>query len=132
MLKNSEETQAADTPELGRLLVRLMQESRDWAEAEARLARIELSVLRAQAVRMAALAAAAAAALLCMMLALTEAMIAALKHVVAGEGLAALIVAIGFAAVGVLCSVLARHSLAWRTESLFFRWFGSRNDRSGR
>lgn len=125
MLKHSNDSEAGDRPDIARLLERLTREGRDWAEAEAALARLELSALKAQMVRTAVLAGGAATAVLCMMLALTQALIAALSGVITIAGGAAVVVAVLFAAIAAVFAVAARRTLNWRTESIFFRWFGA-------
>lgn len=126
MLKHSDDVDAGDRPDIGRLLERLARESREWAEAEMTLARIELAELKLQALKAAGLAAIGFAFALCALLALTEAAIDAMSRVVATPFTAALIVAVILALVAIGCGLGARSAMAWRTESLFFRWLGSR------
>jgi uncharacterized membrane protein YqjE len=125
MLKHSDDTQPGERPEISRLLERLARESREWAEAETALARIELDELKAQALKAVIFAVVAFAAVICTLLALTEALIAFLApHVSAG--IAALIAVAVFAILAVACAFAAKRAVNWRTESIFFRWLGSR------
>lgn len=131
MLKHSDDSPSAERPEISRLLQRLASESRAWAEAEARLARLELSGLKAQLTKLAIMAALGIAAALCMFLALTQAMIGAVAQLSGNVVIAALAVAFVFALLAVLCALGARRFMVWRTESIFFRWLGSRSADGG-
>jgi uncharacterized membrane protein YqjE len=132
MLKSSDDMQAGERPDMSQLLERLAQESRAWADAEVTLAQIELAELKAQAMRAAGFAAIGLAALICTMLALTEAGIALLGPYVSSMGIAALVMAAILAVITAACAYSARRAVAWRTESMFFRWLGSKPERGGR
>ena len=126
MLNASDDMQRGDRPDISRLIARLARDSRDWAEAEITLAQVELAELKTRALKAAGLAAMALAALIAAMLALTQATIALLGSYLPGAGIAALAVAIILALATAGCAFAARRALAWRAESIFFRWLGSR------
>ena len=132
MLNRSNDVDAGDRPDIGRLLERLARESRDWAEAEMTLARLELTELKLQALRAAGFAAIGFAFALCALLALTEAAIDALSRLVATPSAAALMVAVILALAAIACGLGARRTVAWRSESLFLRWLGSRPSDGGK
>ena len=132
MLNRSNDVDAGDRPDIGRLLERLARESRDWAEAEMTLARLELTELKLQALRAAGFAAIGFAFALCALLALTEAAIDALSRLVATPSAAALMVAVILALAAIACGLGARRTVAWRSESLFLRWLGLRASDGGR
>lgn len=126
MLMHADEHVDGGRPGISELLGRLGADGRDWAEAELAMARLELGELRSHAMRMVLFAAVAFAAVFCAMVALSQAGIAALTPY-AGEALSALTVAGLLAIVVVLCVLALRQSFSWRTESIFFRWFGQRH-----
>lgn len=132
MLNQADEMQEADRPDIRQLLERASAEARSWAEAEVMLAQSEIAALRAQAARLLGLGLLAAACAVCALVAFSQAGIAFLTPMVDGPGVAALIVG------GVLLLVLGvallamRGAFAWRTESIFLRWFGRQRPRGGR
>ena len=133
MLKHSDdEARSGPGPEIGRLLERLASESREWAAAEAGLARIELRALKTQVKRALIASAIGVAAVLCMLLALTQAMIAAMSRLMGDAATAALLVGIAFALLALRCLFVAHRFTRWRTESIFLRWLGSRPRESDR
>ena len=127
MLKHSDDSEVGERADIGSLLQRLAQEGRDWAEAEAALARIEIAELKKRVVKTAVLAGLAGGAVLCMMLALTQALITSLSGMITSVGGAALVVAGLFAVIAAVFLVAARRAVVWRTESIFFRWLGARS-----
>ena len=124
MLKPSDETAEAEGPELGRLIERLRQDARDWAVAELALARLELAGLKVQAIRAGIFAAVAFAALICFLMAMTVAAIALLAPHAGGAGVAALVVAVLLGCAFTASLLGLRRAVAWRRESIFFRWPG--------
>lgn len=131
MLRHADETRE-DRPEISRLLERLTAESRGWAEAELVLARLELQELKRQAISAAVYAVLGFAAVFAALAALTQAAIALLAPYVDGPGVAALIVAVVLVLLVVACALALRNALSWRTESIFFRWFGHRSSHDAR
>lgn len=126
MLKHSDEVHEGERPEIRALLARLSADGREWAEAELALARAELGELKRQAIRVIASALLGLAAVFCALAVLSQAGIAFLTPYVDGAGVAALIVGIALILLVILSFLLMRRSFTWRTESLFFRWFGRR------
>lgn len=124
MLKPPDETAEAERPELGRLIDRLGKDAREWAAAELALARVELAELKVRAVRAGIFAAVALAALICFLMAMTVAGIALLAPHAGGAGVAALVVAVLLGCVFTASLLGLRRALAWRRESIFFRWPG--------
>lgn len=125
MQNHGDHIAAGKRPDFGQLFERLTTQGREWAEAEVSLARLELAELKSQALKAAGLAAIALGALICVMIALMQAGIAALLPHVPAPGLAGLIVAIVFALIAAGCGIAAWTAVSWRTESVFFRWLGS-------
>lgn len=126
MLNHSDDNETRERPEISRLLERLAQESRQWAEAEVTLAQVELAQLKAQVLRAALFAGLGFAAMLCAVVALTLAATDALSRHVMAPGLAALAVAVALALAAAAFAMMARRAVSWHSESLFFRWLGSR------
>lgn len=124
-MQNPSDDISGERPLIGHLLERLTREGHAWAQAEVKLAQLELAELRSQALRAAGFAAIALGSMICMLLALTQAAITALSAYVPAPGLAGLIVATGLALLAVASGLAAWRAIAWRTESLFFRWLGS-------
>lgn len=125
MLKTASEAETVTRPDIAELIQRLSDDSRRWAEAELRLARIELRDLRNNAVRAVAFAIVAFAAAFCALVVLSQAAVVFLAPVVGGYGWAAMVVA-GVLLVIVAISVMVlRSSMSWKADSLFFRWFSS-------
>ena len=126
MLKHRDEMQEANRPEIRQLLERLSADGRGWAEAELAMARAELGELKGQAIRAVSFAIIGFAAVFATLVVLSQAGIAFLTPYVDSPGVAALIVG------GVLLLLVAvsyfvmRSAFSWRTESVFFRWFGRR------
>jgi uncharacterized membrane protein YqjE len=126
MLKQPDEMQQANRPEIRQVLDRLSADGYGWAEAELAMARAELSELKNKAIRAAVFAILGFAAVFCALVVFSQAGIAFLTPHVDGAGVAALIVG------GVLLLLVAvsffvmRSAFAWRTESIFFRWLGRR------
>lgn len=123
MLNRAAESDGNDRPDYCSLIDRLAQESREWADAELVLARIELAGLRAQLVRKAVFAAVGVLAALCVFMALTQAGILLLAPLMGSAGLAALAVALAFALVAAVCVLAMRRVPQVPRESLVFRWF---------
>lgn len=124
-MQNSSDDTSGERPLIGHLFEHLARDGRAWAEAEVKLARLELAELKSQALKAAGLAAIGLGSLLCGLLALTQAAITALSAHVPAPGLAGLIVATGLALCALACGLAAWRTIAWRTESVFFRWLGS-------
>lgn len=131
MLRHADDSGEGERIDYGRLLERLAQDGRQWAEAELTLARIELSSLKSLVLRIAILAAIALAAMVCALVALSQAAIAGLASVVGSAGLAALLVALLLAAVAAIALWAMRAAMSWRAESIFLRWLGQTPARSG-
>ncbi|MFN4140852.1 phage holin family protein [Aestuariivirga sp.] len=131
MLKQREETREVDRADIGALLQRLAADGRNWAEAEVTLARTELGELKAQAIRAVAFAMLGFAAGFCFLVVLSQAGIAFLAPLVGNTGVAALIVSAVLLALVGACFMVLRSAIAWRTESIFFRWFARRSSDAG-
>lgn len=132
MLKHSDETQGSERPEIRALLERLSAEGRGWAEAELALAKVEIGELKRQVIKALVFAILGLAAVFCALVVLCQAAIAFVTPYVDGTGVAALIIA-GVLVLLVIAVLLAlRSAFAWRTESIFFRWFGRRTTTGGR
>jgi uncharacterized membrane protein YqjE len=131
MLKHADEMQQRDRPEIRQLIERLTTDGRGWAEAEVAMARAELSELKDQAIRAVTFAVLGLAAVFCALVVLSQAGIAFLEPYVDSPGVAALIVGGVLVVLVVLCLLVMRSAFSWRTESVFFRWFGHR-PRDGR
>ncbi len=127
MLNHADEMQEANRPEIRQLLERLSAEGRGWAEAELALARIELGELKGQAIRAAVFAAIGLASVFSALVVFSQAGIAFLTPHVDGEGVAALIVGVVLLLIVAICGLMVRRVFSWRTESVFFRWFGRRS-----
>lgn len=132
MVTHRDESHGSGRPEISALFERLSSDGRDWAEAELALARAELGELRNQAMRAALFAAMGFAAVFCAMSALSQAGIALLTPHVSSEGVAALIVFVALVLLVIASGLALRRSISWRTESIFFRWFGAGASRGGR
>lgn len=126
MLKHSDEIAEADRPEIRRLLERLSADGRGWAEAELAMARAELSELKGQAIKAVSFAILGFAAVFASLVALSQAGIAFLTPYVDGPGVAALIVGGVLLLLVIISFLVMRGAFSWRTESVFFRWFGRR------
>lgn len=124
MLKHSDEAQQGERPEIRALFERLSADGRSWAEAELELAKVEIGELKRQAVKALVLAVLALAAVFCSLVVLCQAGIALLTPHVGSAGLAALILGGVLMMAIVLLLLGMRRALSWRTESIFFRWFG--------
>jgi uncharacterized membrane protein YqjE len=131
MLKHADEMQQPDRTEIRQLLERLTTEGRGWAEAEFAMARAELGELKGHAIRAVTFAVLGLAAVFCALFVLSQAGIAFLEPYVGNAGVAALIVGGLLVLLVVVCLLVMRNALSWRTESIFFRWFGHR-PRGGR
>lgn len=114
-----------DGPQTVLLLERLAAEGLAWVSAESTLARLELAELKLRARKAAGFAAVALASFICVLVALAQAAIALLSAHVAGDGTAALLVAVIFALVAALSATLAWRALAWRADSVLLRWFST-------
>lgn len=125
MLKHTDEMQEANRPEIRKLIDRLSAEGRGWAEAEVALARAELGELRGKAVRAAVFALIGFAAAFSTLVVLSQAGIVFLTPHVDGPGVAALIVGGVLLILALGCFLVIRSAFSWRTDSVFFRWFGS-------
>lgn len=124
MLKHSDETQEGTRPDIRHLLERLSADGRGWAEAELALARAEMGELKGQAIKAVTFAILGMAAVFTALVVLSQAGIAFLTPYVDGPGVAALIVGLVLVVLVALCALAMRSAFAWRTESIFFRWFG--------
>lgn len=124
MLKPNDQMTEADRPEIRRLLQRLSAEVRGWAEAEVAMARAELGELKGQAIKVVSFAVIGFAAVFAALVALPQAGIAFIMPYVSGPGVAALIVGGVLLLLVILSFVVMRSAFSWRTESVFFRWFG--------
>lgn len=127
MLKHADEMQESTRPDIRQLLERLTADGRGWAEAEFALARTELNALKAQAIRAASFAVIGIASVFCALAAFSQAGIAFLTPHVDSAGVAALIVGSVFLVLVAGSALLIRNALSWRTQSVFFRWFGGRS-----
>jgi uncharacterized membrane protein YqjE len=132
MLNHADEMQEANRPEIKQLLERLSAEGRGWAEAELALAQMELVELKDQAIRAAVFAAVGFASVFTALVVFSQAGIAFLKPHVDGEGFAALIVGLVLLLIVALSGLMIRRAFSWRTESIFFRWFGRRSQHGAR
>ena len=126
MLKHSDQMTEADRPEIRRLLERLSADGRGWAEAEVAMARAELGELKGQAIKAVSFALIGFAAVFAALVALSQAGIAFITPYVDGPGVAALIVGGVLLLLVILSYFVMRSAFSWRTESVFFRWFGRR------
>ena len=126
MLKQRDEMQDEERPQIRELLERLSADGKSWAEAEFALAKVELGELKGQALKAIVFAILGFAATLCALFALVQAGIAFLTPYVDGPGVAALIVGVVLVVLVVLSFLAMRSAFSWRTESVFFRWLGRR------
>jgi uncharacterized membrane protein YqjE len=126
MLKRADEMQPGDRPEIRQLLERLSADGRGWAEAELAMARSELGELKGQAIRAVAFAILGFAAVFSALVVLSQAGIAFLTPYVDSTGVAALIVGVVLLVLVAVSFLVMRSAFSWRTESIFFRWFGRR------
>ena len=132
MLKHSDETQEGTRPDIRHLLERLSADGRGWAEAELALARAEIGELKGQAIKAVTFAILGLAAVFTALVVLSQAGIAFLMPYVDGPGVAALIVGLVLLVLVVICALVMRSAFSWRTESIFFRWFGHRSSGGNR
>lgn len=126
MLKPTDEMQDSPRLKIRELLERVSTDGRSWAEAEVTMARAELGELKDHVVRVLSFAVIALAAVFAALVVLSQAGIAFLTPHVDGPGVAALIVGVLLLALVVICFLVIRSGFSWRTESIFFRWFGRR------
>lgn len=126
MLKQADEMRQPDRPEIRQLIERLTTDGRGWAEAEVAMARAELGELKGQAIRAVTFAVLGLASVFCALVVLSQAGIAFLEPYVDGPGVAALIVGGVLVLLVIVCALVLRSAFSWRTESIFFRWFGHR------
>lgn len=124
MLKQNDDSDTRERPPIEGLLERLLQEGRDWAAAEAALARVGLADAKRRTLRMIAFAAVAFAAALCMVIALAEAAIAALAAELSLP-LAAVVVALAFAVIAGGCGIAAWKVVDGRKFALLRHWRGN-------
>ena len=126
MLKQADEMQQANRPEIRQVLDRLSADGYGWAEAELAMARAELSELKGKAIRAAIFAVIGFAAVFSALVVLSQAGIAFLTPYVDGPGVAALIIGGVLILVVVISLLIMRSAFSWRAESIFFRWLGRR------
>jgi hypothetical protein len=126
MLKHTDEMQDAHRPEIRELLERLSADGRGWAEAEIAMARAELGELKGQAIRAVSFAIIGFAAVFATIVVLSQAGIAFLTPLAGGASAAALIVGGVLLLIVIASCLVIRSAFSWRTESIFFRWFGRR------
>ncbi len=126
MLKHADEMRESDRPEIRQLLERLSADGYGWAEAELALARTELNALKGQLIRAVTFAILGFAAVFCALVVLSQAGILFLTPYVDGPGVAALIVGAVLLVLVAVSFLVMKTAFSWRTESIFFRWFGRR------
>lgn len=132
MLKHTDEMEDGSRPEIRQLLEQLSADGRDWAEAEVEMARTELGELKGQAIKAASFAIIGFAAVFCALVVFSQAAVAFLTPYVDGPGVAALIVGGVLLVLVVMSFLVMRSAFSWRTESIFFRWFGRRSPHGSR
>lgn len=111
-----------DSPDIRRLIDRLVEDARAWAGAELAVADIALREIKVRALRLAAWCGVAGAAFLCVLITLSQALVTLLRPF-AGEAGAALLLSLGFALAGAGALVVAGRQMRG-SGSLLRRWLG--------
>lgn len=126
MLKSTKQLDDPARPELGLLLQRATVDGKRWMAAELTLARAELGDLRRRCVTAAIFALVALAALLCALLILAEAGVAAAALYLGSEIGGGIAIGALFLVVAFGCLVVMALMFKWKPESLFFSWMRKR------
>lgn len=107
------------------LLTNLVGNVRQWAEAEAILARTELGMLRQRLVTIAILGVVAAVVLFVALIILAQTGVAALALYLDSPVEAGAIVGVVLLVICGICAYLIKRQLSWPTDSLLFSWMSS-------
>ena len=126
MLKRAKQMDMAPRAEIGQLLQRAAADGVRWAEAELSLARAELGDLRRRCVIAAIFAVLAIATLLCALIILAQAGVAAAALYLGSEIGGGLAVAALLLVLTAVCSMIMSRMFNWSPESLLFRWMTNR------
>lgn len=112
------------------LVLELLNDIRQWAEAELTLARTELDDLRQRLILVAILAVVAVVILLTAVIVLAQTGVAALAIYLGSEVYAGLAMGVVLIALAGICLLAMRRQLSWKADSVLFRWLaqGRRGD----
>jgi hypothetical protein len=131
MLKYSRASADQDRPGLSEIVGRLSHEGSEWVGTEMRLARAELEDFKSRAIKVLCFGLVAFVLLFCSLFILSQSAVEFLAPIAGGPAPASLIVGLILMA-GVAVSLLVtRNALAWRADSIFFRWFARHSNWEG-
>jgi hypothetical protein len=126
MPRNTKQVDAPSRADIGELLHRATAQGRLWVEAEMTLARTELADLRRRCIAAAIFAVMAIATMLCALIILAEAGVAAAAQYLGSEIGGGVAIGALFLAVACGCAMVTGRMFDWRPESLLFRWMRKR------
>lgn len=126
MLKSAKQIDVAPRAEIGQLLQRAAADSVRWAEAELGLVRAELGDLRRRCINAAIFAVVAVAAVLCALVVLAQAGVAAAAQYLGSEIGGGLAVGVLLLVLAAVCGMAVGRMFHWSPESLLFRWMTKR------
>lgn len=129
MLKRVKDVDVAPRADLGELLQRAFADGSRWADAELKLARAELGDLRRRFFKAAIFAVLAVVAVMCAIIILAQAGVAAAALYLGSEIAGGLAVGLFLLVLAALCGVAVGRMFDWRPESLLFRWMTKRTSR---
>ncbi len=126
MPRNTKQVDAPSRADIGELLHRATAQGRLWVEAEMTLARTELADLRRRCIAAAIFAVMAIATMLCALIILAEAGVAAVAQYLGSEIGGGVAIGTLFLVVACGCAMVTGRMFDWRPESLLFRWMRKR------
>jgi Putative Actinobacterial Holin-X, holin superfamily III len=126
MPRNAKQVDASPRADIGELLHRATTQGKQWVEAEMTLARTELVDLRRRFITAVIFAVTAIAAMLCALIILAEAGVAAAAQYLGSEIGGGVAIGALFLIVAYGCVMVIGRMFDWRPESLLFRWLRKR------
>ena len=126
MLKSAKQMDMSPRAEIGQLVQRAAADGVRWAETELKLARAELGDLRRRCVIAAIFAMLAIATVLCALIILAQAGVAAAALYLGSEIGGGLAVGALLLVLTAVCSMIMSRMFNWSPESLLFRWMTNR------
>lgn len=126
MLKSAKQMDMSPRAEIGQLVQRAAADGVRWAETELKLARAELGDLRRRCVIAAIFAVLAIATVLCALIILAQAGVAAAALYLGSEIGGGLAVGALLLVLTAVCAIIMSRMFNWNPESLLFRWMTNR------
>ena len=127
MIKSAKQLDMAPRAELGQLFQRAAADGARWVDTELKLARAELGDLRRRCVNAAIFAVFAIAAVLCALVILAQAGVAAAAQYLGSEIGGGLAVGVLLLVLAAICAMAVGRMFNWNPESLLFRWMTKRS-----